>query len=484
MITRRGLLAAAAAFPLRAAAPPPFGALPSPRQLLWHQIETAAFLHFGINTFTGKEWGYGDEDPKLFDPKSFDAPAIIDALAAAGMRAVILTCKHHDGFCLWPTKTTAHNVRASAWRNGQGDVVRDIANAARARGFAFGVYLSPWDRNHSAYGSPEYIKVYRDQLTELLANYGPICEVWHDGANGGDGFYGGAREKRGIDRNTYYDWPKTWELVRSLQPDAVIFSDVGPDIRWVGNEKGIAGDPCWATYDPVGADGGPASPGNVREKESQTGTRHGSRWMPAECDVSIRPGWFWRESENAKVKTAAQLIDLYYASAGRGANLLLNVPPNRDGLLEKEDIESLRAFGAYRRATFEHNLLLKAHTVAGSTRADRRFWAASLVDGKDDTCWAAEDNVRTTGVIVTVPREINFRVILVREAIEYGQRIEQAAVDRWNGRDWETVATFSSIGPRRLIRLEHSVTAQRLRLRITQSAASPALTEFAAFAEP
>ena len=301
MFTRRTLLAAAAALPLRAADPPkPYGAVPSARQLRWHAMETNAFLHFTVNTFTDKEWGYGDEDPNVFNPVKFDADAMVAALAGAGMRGVILTAKHHDGFCLWPTATTDHSVRASSWRGGKGDVVREIAEAARRRNLRFGVYLSPWDRNNPAYGTPKYIEIYRAQLTELLTHYGPIFEVWHDGANGGDGYYGGAREKRTIDKRTYYDWPRTWELIRKLQPDAVIFSDVGPDVRWVGNERGIAGDPCWATYDPVSADGGPASPGDVREKDSPAGTRHGSHWLPAECDVSIRPGWFWHERENPR----------------------------------------------------------------------------------------------------------------------------------------------------------------------------------------
>ncbi|MGA2195069.1 MAG: alpha-L-fucosidase, partial [Bryobacteraceae bacterium] len=286
MISRRTMLAAApgmlAAWPALAAceAPAPYGALPTGRQLRWHSLETTAFLHFTVNTFTGREWGYGDEDPNIFQPARFDADAIVEALAAAGMRGVVLTCKHHDGFCLWPTRTTGHSVRNSSWRSGQGDVVRDLAAAAARRNLSFGVYVSPWDRNNPNYGTPAYIGIYRRQLTELLTDYGPVFEVWHDGANGGDGFYGGAREKRTIDKRAYYDWPETWDLVRKLQPGAVIFSDVGPDVRWVGNERGIAGDPCWATYDPVGAGGGPASPGDVRERESPAGHRHGTRWLP------------------------------------------------------------------------------------------------------------------------------------------------------------------------------------------------------------
>ena len=327
-------------------------------------------------------------------------------------------------------------------------MVRDLSTACRKRGLQFGVYLSPWDRNNASYGTPAYIEIYRKQLTELLTRYGPIFEVWHDGANGGDGFYGGAREKRTIDKRIYYDWPKTWDLVRSLQPDAVIFSDIGPDIRWVGNERGIAGDPCWAAYDPVGVDGGPASPGDVRERESPVGHRHGSKWFPAECDVSIRPGWFWHEAENTRVKTPKQLIDLYYNSAGRGANLLLNVPPNREGLLQKEDVAALKAFGDYRRATF----------------------GASIAKSATQT--------------IDLRHNVTFNVIRLREAIRFGQRIDAVTVERWNGSAWESVAQATSIGARRLIRLEKPVTASRVRLRVTQSAAPPMIAEFALFAEP
>jgi alpha-L-fucosidase len=459
-----------------------YGAVPAARQLRWHELETTAFLHFTVNTFTNKEWGYGDEDPNLFNPAAFDADAIVSALASAGMRGVILTAKHHDGFCLWPTQTTDHCIRNSSWRAGKGDVVGDLAAAARRAKLSFGVYLSPWDRNNAAYGTPAYIPIYRRQLTELLTGYGPIFEVWHDGANGGDGFYGGSREKRTIDKRTYYDWPKTWALIRELQPDAVIFSDVGPDVRWVGNERGIAGDPCWAAYDPVGSNGGPASPGDVRERDSPTGTRHGTHWLPAECDVSIRPGWFWHETENAEVKPATALIRLYYNSVGRGANLLLNVPPNRDGLLAKEDMASLAEFGAYRRATFARNLAADAKATASSVRG--KSVEANLLDGRADTYWAADDAARESEVAFDLPREVSFSVIRVAEAIRFGQRVDAIAVDRWNGSAWDQIAAATSVGPHRLIRLAAPVTAQRLRLRITQASASPVLSEFAIFAEP
>jgi alpha-L-fucosidase len=458
--------------------------VPTARQLAWHDLEFTAFLHFTVNTFTDKEWGYGDEDPDVFNPLRFDPDAIVGALAAGGARGVILTAKHHDGFCLWPTRTAEHSVLYSSWRGGKADVVKEIAQAAARHKLRFGVYLSPWDRSHPAYGTPEYIKVYRQQLTELLTQYGPIFEVWHDGANGGDGFYGGAREKRSIDRNAYYDWPRTWEMVRAMQPDACIFSDVGPDIRWVGNERGIAGDPCWAAFDPVGEDGGPASPGNVRTRESNSGNRGGKRWMPAECDVSIRPGWFWHEAENARVKTPRQLINLYYQSAGRGANLLLNVPPNRDGVLSAEDIGSLKEFGDYLRGTFALNLASKAKADASHVRAsDKQYGPSNLLDGRPDTFWATDDRITSADVTFDLGRPAKFQVIRIREAIRFGQRIEAVEIERWQPDGWQPVAKTGSIGPRRLIRLDAPVISQRLRLRVVQASASPVLSEFALFSE-
>jgi alpha-L-fucosidase len=420
------------------------GALPSPRQLARQKRELTAFLHFGMNTFTDREWGNGDEDPSLFRPEALDADGIVGTLVETGFQGVILTCKHHDGFCLWPTRTTDHAVKGT-------DVVLAFSNAARRHGLPFGVYLSPWDRNNAAYGKPEYIGIYRRQLTELLTQYGPIYEVWHDGANGGDGYYGGAREKRVIDKRTYYDWPRTWALVRKLQPGAVIFSDVGPDLRWVGNEEGIAGDPCWAAYDPVGEDGGVASPGNVRAKDSVTGTRWGSQWMPAECDVSIRPGWFWRKSENAKVKTPEQLMDLYYKSVGRGASLLLNVPPNEKGQFSLEDVNALRGFQKLRQNAMSRNL------------------AAGVGVKRSGNTWTYR-----------LKRRESLDLVRLREKTEFGQRIERVEIEFDLQGKWSPAAAVTSIGACRLIRLPNAVTADAVRLKITASA-EPKLAEVALF---
>jgi alpha-L-fucosidase len=336
-----------------AAEPPaPFGPVPSERQLAWHRMEFYGFLHFTVNTFTDKEWGYGDEAESVFNPTDFDADQIVTTAKDAGMRGLVLTCKHHDGFCLWPSKYTEHSVKNSPWRGGRGDVVKEISEACRRHGLKFGVYLSPWDRNHKDYGRAEYVEYYRNQLRELLTSYGDVFVVWFDGANGGDGFYGGARETRRIDNSTYYDWPNTWKIVRAMMPGAVMFSDAGPDIRWVGNERGFAGDPCWTTLDmtrPMRYPGGSSEGLN-------SGERPGTAWLPAECDVSIRPGWFYHAAEDAKVKTPAQLLDIYYKSVGRGACLNLNLPPDRRGRINERDVESLKSFRRILDATFATNL--------------------------------------------------------------------------------------------------------------------------------
>jgi alpha-L-fucosidase len=475
-------LAAAGAAPLSAAvAPPaPYGTLPSARQLRWHELEVYSFLHFTVNTFTDREWGNGDEDPSIFNPTEFNADTIVSALKDGGMKGVILTCKHHDGFCLWPTKTTEHSVRKSPWREGKGDVVREISEAAKRHGLKFGIYVSPWDRNNPQYGRNEYVETYREQLRELLTGYGLIFEVWHDGANGGTGYYGGANEKRTIDKTSYYGWPKTWDMVRSLQPDAVIFSDVGPDIRWVGNEKGYANETCWETFDPVGTDGGPASPGNVRAKDSTTGTRHGSHWLPPECDVSIRPGWFWHPKENERVKTPQQLMDLYYLSVGHGGSFLLNVPPDRRGLLGENDVASLHEFGTRLRKSFAENLAAGAKVTASNVRGkSETYRPENLLDAGRATYWATDDAVTSAEVVLEFKEPITFNVIRLREEIRLGQRIDAFALEVWKEGAWQNFGEGTSVGPCRLVKTKEAVSSTRVRLKITEASACPALSELA-----
>jgi alpha-L-fucosidase len=486
-IARRSVLALpfGAALHLRAEqtkAPAPYGALPSTRQLRWHELETYSFLHFTVNTFTGREWGEGDEDPNIFHPTDFQPDQMMRALKSAGMKGVILTCKHHDGFCLWPTKTTDHCIRKSSWRDGKGDVVRDISDAARRHGLKFGVYLSPWDRNNAAYGKPEYIAIYRAQLRELLTQYGPIFEVWHDGANGGTGYYGGARQKRLIDKATYYDWPNTWALIRQLQPEAVIFSDVGPDIRWVGNEKGIAGETCWETYDPEGEYGGPASPGDVNAKQSPIGTRNGKHWLPPECDVSIRPGWFWHAEENAKVKSARDLMDLYFKSVGRGASFLLNVPPDRRGQFSDTDVQALESFGRMRESTFAKNLAAGAKVTASNVRGRaNRFDVKNVTDGDRHTYWTTDDSATHPEVTLAFPNANTFNVIQIREYIPLGQRIAAFTIEAEEDGQWRTLANGTSIGNCRLICFPRQTTTRKVKLKIVDCPVCPALSEIGLF---
>jgi alpha-L-fucosidase len=479
-----GLLAALALIALlpvtEAAEPPaPYGPVPSPRQLQWHALEFYGFLHFTVNTFTDKEWGYGDESPAVFAPTDFDADQIVGVAKGAGMRGLILTAKHHDGFCLWPSEYTEHSVKNSPWRDGQGDVVREIADACRRHGLAFGTYLSPWDRNHPEYGRPAYLDYFRNQLRELMSGYGPLFEVWFDGANGGDGYYGGARETRRIDRLTYYDWPNTRQIVRDLQPGASMFSDAGPDVRWVGNEKGIAGDPAWSTLNRDDF-----APGEADEKRLNRGDRPGTHWLPAECDVSIRPGWFYHSSEDDKVRSPHDLLDLYYKSVGRGASLLLNLPPDRRGRIHENDERSLRAFRALLDATFAEDLARGAVVSASNVRGDAdRFSPAHVLDGDRQTYWSTDDGFATPELVLDLGDTVTFNVVSLREYLPLGQRVEDWALDAWEEGAWREFAKGTAIGNRRLWR-GSDVATDRVRLRITKAPVCPALSEMALFLEP
>ena len=319
---------------------------PSAAQLAWQREELALFIHFGINTFTNREWGDGREDPALFAPSRLDTRQWARGPKAAGFGAMVLTAKHHDGFCLWPTRTTRHSVASSPWRGGEGDLVREFVDACRAEGLKPGLYLSPWDRNNPHYGdSPRYNDLYAEQLTELLTNYGPLSEVWFDGANGE-----GPNGKRQV-----YDWPRVWALVRKLQPGAVMFSDAGPDVRWCGNETGSAGDPNWSTVDPsVVTAPGVSGPGII--EALQHGHPHGTVWRPAEADTSIRPGWFYHPAETARVKDMDTLVELYLRSVGRNSKLLLNVPPTPSGVLYATDVVNLAGMHDRLRAMFAEDL--------------------------------------------------------------------------------------------------------------------------------
>ncbi|MEH6422284.1 alpha-L-fucosidase, partial [Pseudomonas sp. CGJS7] len=429
---------------------------PDRRQLAWQREELAMFVHFTVNTFTDREWGEGDEDPKRFDPGDLDARQWARAAKAGGFASMILTAKHHDGFCLWPTATTDHSVRSSPWRGGQGDVVREFVDACRAEGWGVGFYLSPWDRHEPRYGSGKaYDDFYIAQLTELLTNYGPVIEVWFDGANGE-----GPNGKRQA-----YDWPRIHRTVRELQPEAVIFSDAGPDVRWIGNERGVAGSTCWAMVDPARV----PYPGYDRPwvgEALQQGDPHGSVWRPGETDVSIRPGWFWHAAEDAKVRSADNLIDLYCSSVGRNSKLLLNVPPTRAGRFHDTDVARLAEFGRKRAALFAGgNRLAGARVRASDGQTPER-----ALDGDADSFWRAEAG--EAWLEFELEQEIEFDLLCLQEAIADGQHVANHRFEIWRDGAWRTVAWGTTIGCKRLERFE-PVRARRLRL-VIEHAYAPA----------
>lgn len=444
--------------------PKPYGALPTKRQLAWHDVETYGLIHFTPTTFENKEWGYGDADPKTFNPTNFDAEQIVKAAKAGGLKGIILVAKHHDGFALWPTKTTAYNISASPFRNGKGDLVKEIELAARKNGLKFGVYCSPWDRNNAKYGTADYLKIYQAQLKELYSNYGELFMSWHDGANGGDGFYGGAKEKRSIDNTTYYDWNNTWQITRTMQPMANIFSDVGLDVRWVGNEYGFAADTSWATFTPMPPKGvNVAVPGQANYPESPMGIRDGKFWMPAECDVPLRKGWFYHANE--KPKTVNSLVDLYFKSVGRGAALDLGLAPDTRGLLHEDDVVNLKAFGDIINQTFAVNFAKGAKITASQTRG-KTYAANFLTDNNKKTYWATADEITKAELIVDFGKKINFDVISMQEYIPLGQRIDSFTVEVFENNNWNMVNAGASIGAKRLIKLGKPVSASKIRIKL------------------
>lgn len=465
-------------------APEPYGAIPSERQISWHEMDMYVLVHFTPTTFEDKEWGFGDADPKVFNPTQFDATQIIKAAKAGGFRGLILVSKHHDGFALWPTATTPYNISKSPWRNGKGDMVKEFEQACRSNNLKFGVYCSPWDRNSPVYGTYDYIKIYREQLKELYSGYGNLFMSWHDGANGGDGYYGGTRESRKIDRTTYYGWDTTWAMTRKMQPGASIFSDVGWDVRWVGNERGEAAETSWATNTPVPLDGKEkAGPGEVRDDLNPTGTRNGKYWMPAECDVPLRKGWFFHPVENETVKSPEKLFDLYLKSVGRGGCLDLGIAPDTRGLLHENDVRVLADFGALLKKTFATDLAKSASIKASNVRANnaKGYGTKALTDDNRYSYWSTDDAVKTPDLILEWKAPQTFNLIRLRENIKLGQRIEAIEMDAWIDGNWQKVGGVTSIGACRIIKLDKHITTTKFRLRVTQSPVAVALSEVGIF---
>jgi Alpha-L-fucosidase len=455
--------------------PAPVGPVPSAEQLAWHQMEMNAFIHFTINTFTGREWGMGSESPSLFNPARPDANQWARVLKETGFKGMILTCKHHDGFCLWPTQYTEHSIKNSPYKNGKGDIVKETSDACKKYGLKFGVYLSPWDRNRADYGKPEYITYYRNQLKELFTCYGPIFEMWFDGANGGDGYYGGANEKRRIDGRTYYDWPNTLDMVRQIQPNVLFFSDAGPGMRWVGNERGEAGETNWNTITPDTLYAG--KPGI--EKLLSTGSEDGTHWIPAEVDVSIRPGWFYHKNEDSLVKNPQKLFDIYLSSVGRGSVLLLNVPPDQRGLFHEKDIKALYGLRKIIERELGKNRAMNANATATNVRGNAAAYAASNVtDNDNDTYWATDDAVTTASLEIDMGKVQTIKYVMLQEHITLGQRVKAFDVEAWTDGAWQKVASATTIGYKRILKIT-PVKTGKLRINITDSKACPVISNVA-----
>ena len=430
------------------APPEPIYPVPTERQLAWHEMEQYAFIHFTTNTFTDLEWGYGDESPEVFNPTNLDAEQWARVIKEAGLKAIILTCKHHDGFCLWPSKYTEHSVKNSPYKNGNGDVVKEVREACKKYDLKFGIYLSPWDRNHPKYGSPEYIEYYRNQLKELFEQHSPIFEMWFDGANGGDGYYGGANETRKIDKETYYDWPTTLEMVRGLEPQIIFFSDAGPDIRWCGNERGYVNETNWNTIDNDTLFAG--KPG-INELLN-SGTEGGKDWVPAEVDVSIRPGWFYHKDEDDKVKTPEKLFEIYLTSVGRGSNLLLNIPPDQRGLIHENDVQSLQKWKKMLDDTFAKNLAQGTKATATNVRGKSKAYNAGLVtDCKKETYWTTDDEVKAASIEIELSEEAEVKYVLLQEYIKLGQRVKKFSVEAMVNGQWENIGSSTTIGQKKIL---------------------------------
>ena len=447
-----------------------YGPVPSENQLRWQDMEMYAFIHYSLNTYTDQEWGFGNEDPKLFNPSNLDCRQWARVCKQSGMKGIIFTAKHHCGFCMWPSAYTEYSVKNSPWKNGKGDVVRELAEACREEGLEFAVYLSPWDRNHKDYGKPEYVTYFRNQLRELLTNYGDIFEVWFDGANGGDGWYGGANETRKIDRTTYYQWPETYKMIRELQPKCLIWNDGSDrgDLRWVGTEAGNVGETNWSTM---------PSKGDTPWHMLHYGVEDGDVWCPGETNTSIRPGWFYHETENEHVKSLSKLMDTYYKSVGRNSTLLLNFPIAPNGRIHPND--SLRGIAfkkmideVFAENLIEHGTLNIEHAAAHDK--------------------AVTNNVQSSMFNVQWEKPTPVNRFLAEEDIAQGQRVKkftlEAEVDgKWlplrdalveDGKDGLT-----TIGHRRIICFP-TVTATKLRFTVTDSKAEPIIKKLGAYLAP
>lgn len=461
-------------------APKAIEPLPKASQVEWQKMETYAFIHFGPNTFGDREWGYGDAPLESFNPTRLDCEQWARTVKNAGMKGIILTAKHHDGFCLWPTKYTDYSVRNTPYKQGKGDIVGELAAACKKYGLKFGLYLSPWDRHQAFYGTALYREYFYAQLHELLTQYGELFEVWFDGANGGDGWYGGAKETRKIDRRTYYDFPRAWAMVDKLQPKAQIFSDGGPGCRWVGNEDGYAFATNWSFLRSK-----EVYPGYEHYQELQHGHRDGDKWIPAECNVSIRPGWFYHEKEDSKVKSVEQLVDLYYRSVGHNGTQLINFPVNKEGLIHPIDSANAVNFHKQIADELKKNLVLKASVTASNTRG-KVFSTKKLTDGNYDTYWATADGVSAATITIDFHKVQKVNRMMLQEYIPLGQRVEKFCVEYLNNGQWLPVdcgEETTTIGYKRLLRFK-TIETRKLRVVFEKSRGELCINNVGVFYAP
>ncbi|SBW03100.1 alpha-L-fucosidase [uncultured Dysgonomonas sp.] len=450
--------------------PTAYGALPTEQQLKWQELEYYMFIHFGPNTFTDVEWGDGKESPEVFNPTNLNTDQWAATAKAAGMKAIIITAKHHDGFCLWPSEYSTHTVRESKWKDGKGDILKDLAESCKKYGLLLGVYLSPWDQNHPAYNTPEYNQIFANTLNEVHSNYGDIFEQWFDGANDGTS-------------KQVYDWDLFHKTVFEKHPHAIIFSDVGPGCRWVGNERGYAGETNWSMINAEGYTPGANAPDI---KTLNEGLPDGKDWIPAEVDVSIRPGWFYSPATDDKVKSVSHLMDIYYSSVGRNGNLLLNVPPDRRGQIHANDSIRLMEFKEAREKALKINLAKDVKATASNTRGNSdKYSTSNLFDGDKSTYWATDDGIKTASIEVDFGKTVVFNRILLQEYIALGQRIAEFDVKYWNDKEqiWNDLTSATTIGYKRIL-CTPQVSSSKIKIDISKSLAEPLLNNLEVYNAP